>query len=389
MKRLITLVSILSLVACSKEDIIIVATPISKPTESISIPITQPVQTYQWLSVPSGYASFAQFDFNNDLLDDIVVFQSYDMRIPYTWPGPSFYNNIGGSVVPASIKLDNKRLYASVILTGDFNRDGFTDMFLLTGMDPAGCTGCRDPLAPLYVLTNVQGREFKVDSLNYQGVWNSGATADIDKDGDLDVIAFSIHHEYGDSIENKVFINDGKGNFTTKQSDLNKIEFADNAELVDMNNDGYPELIVNDIPSWKVSWNPAYPHLNRFRIFWNDKQGNFTESNTTTIPIPDPMYTTQIVAHDLDKDGYKEIVLPLSRSDGGWELQVYKTKDNKTFTEVTKQLVTDNIFNNISKLGHVAVTDLDNNGFLDIFIKDRSKNLRWELNNNLTFSLHQ
>ena len=389
MKRLITLVSIISLVACSKEDAITIATPISKPIEVASIPTTPPIQTYQWLSIPSGYASFAQFDLNNDLLEDIVLFYSYDMRVPYTWPGPSFYSNIGGSVVPGSIKLDNKRLYASTILTGDFNRDGFTDMFLLTGMDPAGCTGCRDPLAPLYFLTNVQGSEFKVDTINYQGVWNSGTTADIDKDGDLDVIAFSIHHEYADDIENKVFINDGKGNFTTKQSDLNKIEFADNAELVDMNNDGYPELIVNDVPSWKVSWNPAYPHLNRFRIFWNDKQGNFTESNTTTIPIPDPMYSTQIVAYDLDKDGYKEIVLPLSRSDGGWELQVYKTKDNKTFTDVTKQLVTDNIFNNISKLGHIAITDLDNNGFLDIFIKDKSKNIRWELNNNSTFTLHQ
>lgn len=43
-------------------------------------------------------------------------------------------------------------------------------------------------------LTNVQGREFKVDTLDYQGVWNAGTTADIDKDGDLDVIAFTIHH---------------------------------------------------------------------------------------------------------------------------------------------------------------------------------------------------
>jgi hypothetical protein len=296
---------------------------------------------------------------------------------------------VSGTLVPGSIKINNNRLFASTILTGDFNKDGFTDMFLLTGMDPAGCTNCREPLVPLYVLTNVQGSEFKIDTLNYQGVWNAGATADIDKDGDLDVIAFSIHHEYADGIENKVFINDGKGKFTTKQSNLSKIEFADNAELADMNNDGYPELIVNDVTSWRVSWNPLYPKINRFRIFWNDNQGNFSESNTTTIPIPNPMYTTQILAYDLDKDGYKEIVLPLSRSDGGWELQVYKTKDNKTFTEVTKQLVTDNVFKDISKLGYITVVDLDNNGFVDIFSKDKSKNLRWELNKNLTFSLHQ
>jgi hypothetical protein len=385
MKRLITLVIIVSLVACSKEDIIAVTTPISKSTESTSIPTTQPIQTYQWLSIPSGYASFAQFDYNNDLLEDIVQFQGYDMRVPYTWPGPSFYSSIDGALVPGNIKLISRRLFASSILTGDFNSDGFTDMFLLTGMDPAGCTNCREPLAPLYVLTNKQGGEFIVDTLNYQGVWNAGATADIDKDGDLDVIAFSIHHEYADGIENKVFINNGKGNFTTKQSDLDKIEFTDNVELVDMNSDGYPELIINDV----TSWNTLGPHINRFRIFWNDKQGNFTESNTTTIPIPDPMYTTQIVAYDLDRDGYKEIVLPLSHLDGGWELQVYKTKDNKTFTEVTKQLVHNNIFNNISKLGHIAILDLDNNGLLDIFSKDKSKNLRWELNNNSTFSLHQ
>jgi hypothetical protein len=383
MKELLIVVSIVSLVACSKEDTLII--PISKPTEPTSITSIQKIQTYQWLSIPSGYASFAQFDFNKDGLEDIVQFQAYDTRVLYNWPGPKFYSNIGGTLVPVSNKLSTNRLFASTILTGDFNEDGFTDMFFLTGMDPAGCTNCREPLAPLYVLTNMKGSEFKIDTLNYQGVWNAGATADIDKDGDLDVIAFSIHHEYADGIENKVFINDGKGNFTTKQSDLSKIEFTDNVELVDMNNDSYPELIVNDV----TSWNTLGPHINRFRIFWNDKQGNFAELNTTTIPIPDPMYTTQILAYDLDKDGYKEIVLPLSRSDGGWELQVYKTTNNKTFTEVTKQLVADNIFKNMSKFGYLAVLDLDNNGFVDIFSKDKSKNLRWELNKNLTFSLHQ
>lgn len=382
MKKLIPIIIIFSLVACTKEDVITI--PISKTTITTSVTTTQPIQTYQWLSIPSGYASFAQFDYNKDGLEDIVQFQGYDMRILYNWPGPKFYTNIGGSLMPESIKLSNNRIFASTILTGDFNSDGFTDMFLLTGMDPSGCSNCRDPLAPLYVLKNNKGSEFKIDTLSYQGVWNAGATADIDNDGDLDVIAFSIHHEYEDGIENKVFINDGKGNFSTKKSDLNKIEFADNAVLLDMNNDNYPELILNDV----TSWNTLGPHINRFRIFWNDKQGNFFESNTTSISIPDPMYTTQILAYDFDKDGYKEVVLPLSRSDGGWELQVYKTKDNKTFTEVTKQLVTDNIFYDISKLGFMKIEDLDNNGFVDIFNKDKSKKLRWELNNNLTFKLH-
>ncbi len=40
--------------------------------------------TSQWLPMPNGFASFAQFDYNRDGLTDVLEFQGYDLRVPYT-----------------------------------------------------------------------------------------------------------------------------------------------------------------------------------------------------------------------------------------------------------------------------------------------------------------
>ena len=40
----------------------------------------------------------------------------------------------------------------------------------------------------MYILKNNKGTGFLVDSLNYKGVWEAGSSADIDADGDLDIL---------------------------------------------------------------------------------------------------------------------------------------------------------------------------------------------------------
>lgn len=329
--------------------------------------------TSQWLPMPNGFASFAQFDYNRDGLTDLLEFQGYDLRIPYTWPGPNFYKNNGTSLVlDNSISINNKRIFAEEIINGDFDNDGYIDAFLLTGMDGAGCGNCREELTPMYLLKNNKGTGFLVDSLNYKGVWEAGASADIDGDGDLDILAFSLHHEYAPGLINRTFINDGKGNFSYKANDIDTIRWVDHAQLIDMNKDGFADLVINNVPSGSF-------YSNRLSILWNNKSGGFSYANSIDIKVPNDLYFIQLLAYDVDGDGYKELVLPMIDFNGKAQVLIYKTTDNKSYINSTSTLIPNNQISIPPQvLGTFTISDIDGNGSLDLFVVDKNKNQRWE-----------
>jgi hypothetical protein len=331
--------------------------------------------TSQWLSMPNGFASFAQFDYNRDGLSDLIEFQGYDLKVPYTWPGPNFYKNNGTALVlDNAITINNKHIFAEEVINGDFDNDGYIDAFLFTGMDGAGCGNCFEELIPMYILKNNKGNGFLVDSLNFKGVWEAGSSADIDGDGDLDIMAFSLHHEFADGLINRTFINDGKGNFSYKANDIDTLGWVDHAQLIDMNKDSYPDLVINNVPSRNF-------YSNRLSILWNNKAGGFSYANSIDINVPNDLYFIQLLAHDLDGDGYKELVLPMIDFTGKSQVLIYRTTDNKSFTNTTSTLIPSNSISLPPQvLGTFSISDIDGNGFVDLFVIDKNKNQRWEWN---------
>jgi hypothetical protein len=329
----------------------------------------------QWLNIPGGFASFVQFDYNKDGRDDVVLFEGYDINKTYTWPGPVFYKNTATGLVKDNVTIDYKKIFAGKELAGDFNNDGYLDAFLLTGMDPAGCNNCKDPVFPLYTMKNVDGTSFKVDSINYKGVWRTGTSADIDNDGDLDIVAFSTHHEYAGDILNRILLNDSKGNFTYKASNIDSIGWVDRSELIDMNNDGFVDLLINDV------YSPTNVYANRFRILWNNKKGEFNQDNSVTIAIPNDYYVTDINAFDINKDGIKEIILPMNDVTGKWKIFIYQSTNSINYNEVSNSLIQNNYSNNVNLWDEpMAIYDLDNNGLTDILLNNKTNNIRWEWN---------
>ena len=329
----------------------------------------------QWLNIPGGFASFVQFDYNKDGRDDVVLFEGYDINKTYTWPGPVFYKNTATGLVKDNVTIDYKKIFAGKELAGDFNNDGYLDAFLLTGMDPAGCNNCKDPVFPLYTMKNVDGTSFKVDSINYKGVWRTGTSADIDNDGDLDIVAFSTHHEYAGDILNRILLNDSKGNFTYKASNIDSIGWVDRSELIDMNNDGFVDLLINDV------YSPTNVYANRFRILWNNKKGEFNQDNSVTIAIPNDFFVTDINVFDINKDGIKEIILPMNDVTGKWKIFIYQSTNSINYTEVSNSLIQNNYGINVNLWDEpMAIYDLDNNGLTDILLNNKTNNIRWEWN---------
>jgi hypothetical protein len=377
MKHFISIILILFIISCKKQDVFI--------TKSLSIgvlPITMNITTpeipilknsyelsnsNQWININDGFASFTQFDFNNDSLDDVIRFEGYNTAIPYTWVGPTFVSSNG--VTP---NLNYNRLFASKEVVGDFNKDNFLDVLLLTAMDPAGCGNCKDETFPLYIMKNQNGKSFTIDSLNYKGIWGAGASGDIDNDGDIDLITFSSHHEYDTNILNRIFINNGNGDFNYKKSNLDSIAWVDRCELIDMNNDGFLDLIMND--AWSQN-----SYTNRFRILWNDRHGNFNQNNSITIPISNNMFVLQILAFDLDGDNNKEIILPMNDSNGNWKIFVYQKKDGINYKDVTSTFIDNNSFSPPQLYNPLSIMNINNK--VNLVVKDKRKNIRWELNN--------
>ena len=117
---------------------------------------------------------------------------------------------------------------------------------------------------------------------------NQLAFGDIDQDGDIDMASL-------DSDDQKLwfFINDGSGNFTESPDKINA-PWPDTVALEDLNNDGYPELILQT--------GDLYIYINNAGVFTTPSSSLDTSAS----------YSYSQRFFDVDQDGDKDIVYPFS-----------------------------------------------------------------------------
>ncbi len=89
--------------------------------------------------------------------------------------------------------------------------------------------------------------------------------ADFDKDGDLDIYAANG----GNNGQNKLWINDGAGNFTNNDIVGDDLGFSSKITIADVNGDTYPDIYV------------ATTNNQQNRLWINDGAGNFTNNDIT------------------------------------------------------------------------------------------------------------
>lgn len=357
MKILKTTILILStlLISCQKDDVLI-------------LPKENSLKNSQWLNIPGGYASFIQFDFNNDNLDDVVLFDGYDLNLTYNWPGPQFYTGIPLTKVDKSI--DNTKIFGSKLIAADFDGNGYKDIFVMSGMDPANCSQCSDPILPNSIIFNRDGKSFYVKELSdWKGIWRSSTSGDIDNDGDIDLLIFTTHQ--GKGIYNKLLINDGKGNFYVRESDIDNIEWVDAVEMADINKDGYLDLLINDIVNTG----------NRFRILWGNGI-NFSQTKSTLLNIRNDMSILDIDVFDFDNDKFAEIIIAMNLPNGKWNLEMFKTHNNSDYINANNQIADNNPIG-IAYSDLIQIGDIDGNGKIDVYANNKSLNIRWEFDNNI------
>lgn len=329
----------------------------------------------KYLNNPFIDEQSAQLDIDGDGLEDLFYFESYDLQIsPTPNPPPSIFMN-NGNILKQSIYSGSqiKNPHGVKLLIGDFNNDSLPDIFSNVAVDPP--FGAFPFLNDnCHLILNSKNGLSSVKEFPDQGFWYTGCSGDIDNDGDLDIITFNFHNQAA-GVKSRIMWNDGKANFTLDFNGIGDIPTAYQSELVDINNDGFLDLVVTFVPNGPT-------RTNDLRILWGNGKV-FNLSNSTSINISPDWYLMNLDFVDIDKDGTKEVIASgnYNHPAGGspiYFISFFKSDDKgKTYSDKTTQYIDNNKAN---RFYHIRVQDIDKNGMLDIFSGEKKDNIRWEWN---------
>lgn len=408
MRNFIIIAVFIFLLGCKKEtETITPTTPVNQSPQTTIISKNYQLPSYDLqktnvnidlmaLRAKSGVSSYTFvlcttfLDINGDGNDDI--FMSYGLSGVYDRVESKIYiYNNGNYILDNSYFTTVPSFYAArKSITGDFNKDGIPDIFVAaTGIDEPPFPGEYCQL----LLSNTNKKYDLVKLTDKIGFYHAACSGDIDNDGDLDIFVLGKTNSY-------FLINDGKGNFTYSTSiiDTNYLDQEYNCELVDVDKDGYLDLMVggHEFGVADSTFNNINGIDGSTRIYWGSSSFKYEIKNVTHIPIINNWgVITDLDVFDLDGDGKNEVVITRSggRKGGfdyfynGWLIQVLQM-NNRVSIDKTSTFIENNIYepktpNNQEWIPWMRFDDYDNNGKID-FISTKGSTLpfvRWELQN--------
>ena len=230
-------------------------------------------------------------DINKDGLDDMYACGAKGQ------PGNLMLQHADGSFTSIDTALFNKDAGCEDVdaVFFDANNDGYPDLYVVSGGNEYQDG---NPLLAdrLYINDGKGNFSLSVNALPKILTNKSCVTvADVDKDGDLDIFIGGLANAraYGLPQSSYLLLNDGKGNFTqapTSDIALNNIGIVTAASFADLNNDGWPDLAVTG------EWMPM-------KIYMNQK-GKFTSKD---VPLSTGLWQSILTA-DVNGDGFIDIL---------------------------------------------------------------------------------
>jgi len=192
--------------------------------------------------------------------------------------------------------LEEKAETSASVSVGDLNGDGLIDIVLAKGR--------HWPLHDRVLLNDGKGGFIASNLSDEADRTYSAALADIDLDGDLDIV---VSNDSPDP--KKLFKNDGKGHFTAAGTFGEATWTTRYVTLVDLDGDRYPDIVAAnrvDDPKTPV---PSF-------VCRNNQKGEFP----TCDPLPAGS-ATSIIAGDFDGDGALDLFIP--HRDGGQSIVLW------------------------------------------------------------------
>ena len=304
-----------------------------------------------------------QIDWNGDGKEDILTFDSYPLDAAIPNPPPSIFLNNGVALeksVWSGPSLTNP--HGVKLLLGDFDEDGNPDVFSLVAIDPpfGKFPDLQDFNNIIFSGPVIRVKEFQ----EFKGFWYAGASGDINNDGHVDVVIFNFHVG-ANGVQNQILWNDGKANFRFDTNGLTNLQ-VDQAELRDINRDGYLDLIVDKLDS-------SGRHVS---VMWGNG-ANFDTSRSVSFDLSLSFFVGNLSFADLNNDRLDEIIVSGVNDKGIYSIFIYGSNDSgKSYSDISSSTIENNSGN--KRFDHIKIEDLDGNGLIDIFAPDMADNIRWE-----------
>jgi hypothetical protein len=192
---------------------------------------------------------------------------------------------------------------------------------------------------------------------------------DIDKDGDMDLYVGSGGYEFAADnllLQDRIYINDGKGNFSKEKTGLPKILISTGSvKSADIDRDGDTDLFIGGrlVPG-------AYPSAPESRILINDGRGNYTDvTNAMTPAIRNLGMVTDALWIDLNDDNFQDLIVV-----GEWmPVKIFLNRKGK-LTDASDTYIK---FASTGWWNRIYADDMDGDGDKDIIIGNLGLNAQF------------
>ncbi len=233
------------------------------------------------------------------------------------------------------------------IAVGDVNKDGLDDFYACGAKGQPGVLMVQQKngvfvSSDTAVFNKDAGCE-DVDALFF----------DANSDGYTDLYIVSGGNEYmgnNSLLLDRLYLNDGKGNFIKSANSLPPIfENKSCVTVADIDHDGDLDVFVGNLASASAYGIPQTSFL-----LINDGKGNFTIDNNRTIPLSNIGMVTSAVFADINNDGWKDLTVA-----GEWmPITIFINHDGK--------FEKSEVLNSSGLWQSLFVTDVNGDGNLDI-----------------------